>query len=468
MLKVKDIMKTDVITIPKGAGMLDAIEALVKHSITGFPVVGAGVAGVVGSTVSTAAAAFFLSLYSLQRSFAQLYAKRVLLTTPQIAAAVIAALDASVDKSSPVTQAVDGVNDFQVNFTSKSKGPRGNGIDLSLNLGDEGSLPAGVGAVVTAMANGLTNPDIQDALDSLGTGDDQNENNFTGLIHGYGSAVPTLDAISAYNGIGNEFVGNFSKTVSRPFRSLTGAVAPGAGALGTLITFADGRLQDRTNGILAVPGSENHPEEIAALAMGLMELISSNRAEENYIDRELPGIRVGDDPDKWTKDFDNRDLAVKSGISPTFSKNGVVNLQNVVSFYRPAAVAPESNGYRSMRNFSIIQNLIFNQKNTFNQEKWKGITIVADVSKVSNPTSRLKARDVNAVLDELLSLAGIFEDNAWIFSASFTIDKLKEGDKVVLRPAGNGFDINLPVVLSGEGGILNQVIEFDTSLAVFL
>ena len=121
-----------------------------------------------------------------------------------------------------------------------------------------------------------------------------------------------------------------------------------------------------------------------------------------------------------------------------------------------------------MRNISIIQNILFNQVLTFEQEKWKGITIVADVTKVSNPTSRLKARDVDAVLDELLALAQLYEGFAWIFAASFTIGKLAEGDKVILRPAGNGFDITFPIVLSGEGGILNQVVEFDTSLAVFL
>jgi len=385
-----------------------------------------------------------------------------------IAAAVVAALDANTDKSSPVTQAVDGVNLFEVDFTAKTKGLYGDDIDIFVNLGNEGELPAGVGLVVTDMGNGSTNPNIQPALDALGTLDNQNQLNFTALIHGYGQDTNILNAVSTYNGIGNDFLGNFSKTVARPFRSLFGDVAPGGGAKAALIALADTRLFDRTNGVLAIPGSQNHPQEIAALAMGDAELVASTRAEENYINRGLSGIRPGDDADRWTSLFDDRDLAVKSGISPTLVKNGVVTLQNVVSFYRPAAVDPKSNGFRSMRNIAIIQNLLFNEKNAFAQAKWQGITIVSDISKVTNTTSRLKARDVNAVIDELLSLAKIFEANAWIFAASFTIDKLKEGDKVVLRGSGNGFDITLPVVLSGEGGILNQEIEFDTSLAVFL
>lgn len=385
-----------------------------------------------------------------------------------IAAAIVAALDASSDNSSPLTQAVNGVNANEIDFTAKMKGTYGNDVDLSLNLEEGEGLPAGVGATVTPMASGATDPDISDALNALGTGDNQNENFFTALIHGYSQVTAVLDAISTYNGVGNDFSGNYKKEVARPFRSLSGDVAPGSGGLSALVSLADGRKEDRTNGVFAAPGSENHPAEIAALVMGSMEAINSNRAEETYIDIVLSSIRAGDDSERWTNTYDNRDTAVKNGISTSLFKNGALTIQNVVSFYRPDSVPQESNGYRSMRNISIIQNVLFNQKLTFEQDKWKGITIVADVTKVGNATSKLKARDVNSVLDELVGLALEYESNAWIFAASFTIDELKEGDKVVLRPAGNGFDITFPIVLSGEGGILNQVVEFDTSLAVFL
>ena len=383
-------------------------------------------------------------------------------THVEVSDAILAAM---TDTSNPTSGASAlGVLDL----TAKSKGPYGNAINISLNLADDEDLPAGITAVVTAMAGGAANPDIQDALDAMGTDDSQNEKYFTALIHGYGQDATVLDALSAYNGEGNDFVGNYAKTVARPFRSLFGDTAAGDGGLLALIAFADANLLDRTNGVIAAPGSQNHPEEIAALALGVMELINTTRAEQTYIDEVLAGIRLGANADRWTNKYDNRDTAVKAGISPTLVKNNALTLQNVVSFYRPAAVAPESNGYRSMRNISILQNILFNQKNTFEQPKWKGTTIVSDVTKVTNITSRLKARDVDAVLDELLSLATLYEGFAWLFSASFTIEKLKEGDKVTLRVAGNGFDIQFPIILSGEGGILNQVVQFDTSLAVFL
>lgn len=389
-------------------------------------------------------------------------------STGDTAIAMTAALVAAyTNQDIPALATIDGINAFETNIDAKAKGTFGNSLDISLNL-DGQLLPAGTVPTITPMAGGLTNPDIQNALNAMGLNDNQNEKHFTALIHGYGQDAANLNAIATYNGLGNDFVGNYAKTVARPFRSLFGDTAVNEAGLLALIAYTDTVKEDRTNGVAAAPGSQSHPEEIAALTMGLMELVNTTRAEETYINRALSTIRVGDAADRWTDEYDNRDTAVKAGISPTLVQNGVLTLQNVVSHYRPDAVASESNGYRSMRNISIIQNLLNSQRLAFAQEKWQGITIVEDVVKVANTTSRLKARDVNTVLDELVALALNYEGLAWIFSSSFTLDQLKQGDKVVLRPAGNGFDVTFPVVLSGEGGILNQVIEFDTSLAVFL
>jgi hypothetical protein len=39
---------------------------------------------------------------------------------------------------------------------------------------------------------------------------------------------------------------------------------------------------------------------------------------------------------------------------------------------------------------------------------------------------------------------------------------------VSIRTGGIGFDSVMPVVLSGEGGILDTRVDFDTALTVFL
>jgi len=353
-------------------------------------------------------------------------------------------------------------------FTAKNTGLWGNDISITLNEKAGEVLPTGVTAAVTDMASGTTVPAMVDALAALGSDDNQNEKFFTDFIHGYGNDTTSLDALSTYNGIGNDFVGNYKKVVSRPFRSLNGDVATGSGGLTAVLALGNGRLNDRTSGTISVPGSPNHPSEISALAIGIMARLNNNRAEETAIGQLLPEIIPGALADRWTSAYDSRDLAVKAGISPTLSKNGAVIMQNVVSYYHPDNVPVESNGYRSMRNISITQNLLNSVKDLFALEKWQGISIVSDVTKVTNVNSRAKARDVDAVLDDLVAIAKEFASNAWIFSSAFTIAQLQGGSKVSIRVGGDGFNITLPVVYSGEGGIFNTEIEFDVSLAIVL
>jgi len=380
-------------------------------------------------------------------------------TADEIATAVAAAITA--DKTLPVTAAALTT---VVTFTSKTKGPWGDDISIKLT----GVLPAGVVASITGMSSGSGVPTMATALDALGTGDDANEDYYTDVVHGYGQDATTLDAISTYVGAGNEATGLYGKTVARPFRSPSGDVVAGSSGLSALVVISDGRKLDRANGVISVPGSASHPSEIAAQAAGHMARINMDRVAQHYVGIPLIEVDPGAKADRWTSQYDNRDTAVKSGVSPTRVQNGVVVLQNVVTFYRPDSVPVASNGYRSMRNVGIIQNLLFNIRLNFEQEKWQGIAIVADTLRVTNVTDRQKARDIDAVKDDLVALALSFESHAWIYEAAFTINKLKEPGAVTIRAGANGFDNILSVIFSGEGGILDTVVEFDTSLAVLL
>jgi phage tail sheath gpL-like len=352
--------------------------------------------------------------------------------------------------------------------TAKMAGPYGNDISITLNDRALETTPAGCTAVITGMSGGSGLPDVQDALDGLGTGDDQNELGLTDGVTGYGQDTTTLDAISVWNGAGNDAIGCYDKLVARPIRFLCGDVATGSGGLSALIALGGGRTLDRTNGVIAVPGSSNHPEEIAAQAIGEMARTNNNRAAESYIGKTLTGVIPGALSGRWTSSYDSRDMAVRAGVSPTAVVNGYVVLQNVLTFYHPDSVTTASNGYRSMRNVSIIQNLLANIKANFQAEKWQGISIVADVAKVANITDRQKARDIDSVMDDLVALATSFEEHAWVYSAAFTVDRLKAGGCVALRAGGLGFDIVFPVMLSGEGGIFDTEVQFDTNISIVL
>jgi len=383
-------------------------------------------------------------------------------TAAAIASDVNTAINAEANL--PIQSAVNGGVPEQLDITVKSAGVYGNFVNLGFNFGFDEAFPAGVSATRTNPSGGAGVPDINDALIAIGTGDLQNLFNFTDVVHGFTNDTTTIDKLDTYNGAGNDFVGNYAKTVARPFRNVDGNTSQ---SLSTLITFTDTEIENRTCGYICVPTSPSHPSEIGACAMGVMARIANNRAEESYIDQVLPNIIPG--PAGWTSLYDNRDLAVKNGLSPTLANPDLsVSLQNVVTFYRPENVPVDSNGYRSQRNIAILQNMLYNIKLNFSQEKWQGISIVADTAKVSNSSSREKARDISSVIDDLLALAIAFEGRAWIFTAAFTIERLQAGNLVEIRAGGTGFNATLPVILSGEGGIFDTVVKFDTSLAVLL
>lgn len=359
------------------------------------------------------------------------------------------------------------VSTSTIPVTSKSAGPWGDAITLAVNLNAGDKYPTGVSVTFTAMSGGAGTPDIAPALAALGSGDDANEDWFTELVHGYGMVTDVLDDISAYVGAGNEYIGLYDKLVSRPLVSLCGNVATGSAGLQALIAVTDLRLEDRANGVVCVPGSQTHPAEIAALALGIRARTNNDVAAESYIGKMLPGVLPGLNlsTSRWTSDYDSRDTAVKNGISPTRVRNGVVYLQNVVTFYRPASIPVSSNGYRSMRNISILQNVLYNIRRNFEQEKWLGYFIVEDVDNVGSTVDRQKARDIDAVINDLMALAYAFENKGWIYTASFTIDRLKQAGAVSIRSGTTGFDAYFPIILSGEGAILDIMTLFDTSIA---
>ncbi len=356
-------------------------------------------------------------------------------------------------------------------FTAKSNGEWGNGITLAFNLRPGETLPAGVAAAITDMSGGTGTPDVQDALDGMGVGDNQNEEFFTDLVCGYGVDTTTQDKISVYNGVGNQKTGNWKEEISRPFRALVGDTAPGTAGLSALIAAAElRREQDRTGDTIGIPGNFHHPMELAAVSIGVMARINNLRAQQNYLDQILPGILPGPSKDRWTDNNEGgRDLAIRSGVSTTQVKNNTVTLQDVITYYRPEAVDPNSNGYRSMRNISILQNQLANIRAEWESENWKGISIVEDSAIVRDLVDQEKVKDNEDVKDTLLIINELFAGKSWIFSKAFFVERLKADSGLVsLRTDGRGWDIKYQTVLSGEGGIFNVKIQFDVSLAVFI
>lgn len=95
---------------------------------------------------------------------------RVAVASGDTAAAVATALAAAINAETtlPVTAAVNGEVDTQVDLTCRWKGETGNAIDVRTNYYQGEALPAGIGLTVTALSGGTANPDLADAIAAFG------------------------------------------------------------------------------------------------------------------------------------------------------------------------------------------------------------------------------------------------------------------------------------------------------------
>lgn len=370
------------------------------------------------------------------------------------------------DNHMPLTSAI-GVGSGDIDLTSKDESLQANEITITFNALEGEVWPEGVSAIVVDMTGGTGAWNID--VNELGLGDDANELHLTDVNQGNGNETTDLDTLSTYNGEGNDFVGLWSKTVARPFRALGGHNEPGNTGYTNARALGDGRRLDRTNGIVAVPGSPVPPAEIGAVAIGVLARINNNNPAEHAVGRVLPGIIPGPKADRWTAFYEFRNAALLSGVSPTKVVDGAVVLQNVATFYHPTNVPVESNGYRSQISIAKLQNILWNILLNFKREKWLGNALVENVADVADSVAREKAKGRMEVVADLAELAKLFAGKAWLYNSSFTIGRLQEDPTLVaIRPGLTGFNANIPMILSGEAGIFDNVVKFDTSIAVLL
>lgn len=381
-------------------------------------------------------------------------------TLEAVSDAVVAAVNA--DPDTPVVATKTAVT-FETVFTAKSKNAAGDLIAITLSALQGEALPTSLVGAITAMTGGVGVPLIQDTLDAMGLNDDVNELNFTALVHNNGLDTTTIDAISAYVGDGNEFVGTYSKLVGRPFVSLQGDTTVGSAGLIALKVITDARLSDRANGILGAPDEDEIPSEIAAYATGIIGRIGQADPSKNYSGQILSGIGGrSTSANRWTNDYSSgRDFAVKNGISPTDVISAELFLQNVITFFRPANIPTASNGFKSFRSFWITRNILNTNRLTYEGPKYQGYSITSDKSLVTDFEAAQNARDLDDVRTTLNNLIDFYVSKGWIFDGDFA----KKNSTVAIRSLGNGFDINLKYQETGEGQVMNIQQTFDKNIA---
>lgn len=269
----------------------------------------------------------------------------------------------------------------KLTLTAPWKGVSGNSILIEV-IGES----LGVSFAITQMTGGLVNPSVQPALDAVG------ETWATMLLNCLN--IEDTVALDAYQTWGEGRWGDIPKKPAVVFTGNTIADMTAATAV------CSTRRTDRINSQLVAPGSVNMPFVVAARQLARIAKIANNTPAVSYQAQRATGIIPGTDAQQW--DNTKRDQAIKLGSSTIEVKDSVVNLADIVTFYRPTGEEPPA--YRKVVNIVKLQNISYNFQLEFAKQEWAAAPLVTDDDPVVLPEAR-KPKDAktkaNAILVEL-------------------------------------------------------------------
>lgn len=282
-------------------------------------------------------------------------------TDDEIAEAIADAISAKTEL--PVTAlAESGV----VTLTAKWKGATGNDITILTDLcvGEAECRPTGVALVITNMAAGATDPDIEDALAALG------DPWYTWIVSPYNSDAQ-LDLIEASGDA------RMLPETIRPFAGVCGYT----GTLADYLTWLDSRNSAWTS-VMPVPGSPNLPLEIAAATAGVCATSAQVRPGAPYRGQKLRGILPSDET--WI--YPQRDQVVKAGGS-TFlvASDGTVLIEDLVTTRTENEIGAADDSFRWTETIANLQAKLYSLEQLFRGEPFASAIVVDDKAVTSAP-----------------------------------------------------------------------------------
>ena len=342
-----------------------------------------------------------------------------------ITAKITAAVNANIDM--PVV-AVDGTTD--VDFTAKWQGTTGNDIVLAV----EGTV-AGVTFAAGTMSSGATDPDVDPSLLQVG---DVWETLVVNCLSA--SDTTTLGKFATWN------EGRWLALEHKPAIVFTGTTEA---TLTTLTTITDARKTDRTNSYLVNPGSDDLPWNVAARQVARIAVVANNNPARDYTTVAVDGLSQGADSDQWR--YAVRDQALKAGVSSIRVINGVVSLDNTVTFYHPDG-DPDP-GYRYVVDIIKVQNIIYSLNLIFDQPEWAGAPLIPDAQPTANRSAK-KPRMARAAVSSMI-------DNLALQALLSDPDTAKQTIVASINASNpKRLDISFTVQLSGNTGIIDIPFNF--------
>lgn len=317
-----------------------------------------------------------------------------------------------------------------VELTAKWKGESGNDLHVEVDGED-----LGVTFAITQPTGGLTNPVVDGALALFGSVWE------TLVLNGL-----NIDDEVALDAIQTAGEGRWGELVRKPFVAFTGNTAT---TVEDATAVSSTRRDDRVNAQLVAPGSKDLPFVVAARQLARIARVANNNPPVDYGGQRATGLTPGADEDQW--DYPARDQAVKAGSSTIEVKDGVVNLSDTVTFYRPEG--DPTPAYRYVVDVVKLQNIIFNMDLIFAQLPWGAGPLIPDGQPTVNPDARRPKDAVAAINAKIDSLA---------LNAIISDPKTAKKKTVASIDSGNPKRLNweATVQLSGNTNIISATLKF--------
>lgn len=296
--------------------------------------------------------------------------------------------DLAADLTAKVTTAINAVSEIPmvaadgtttIDLTSKWKGASAN--DLYLEIVE--TVPSGVTWAFTQPVSGATNPDVDDALDQVG------EIWETMILNCMDIAdTATLTKISTFG------EGRWGATTRKPLVSFCGNLNT---TVANAIAVPDARKTDRTNACLVAPASVDLPFVTAGRQLARIASLANRVPAHDYGSQKADGLVPGVDGSQWGNT--EKDAATKAGCSTIDSKDGVVYVADVLTFYHPTGEVNPAYSY--VCDIVKLQNIYYNIDIEFQKPEWDGAPMVPDNQAVTEPTAK-KPKNVRSAMGGII------------------------------------------------------------------
>jgi phage tail sheath gpL-like len=327
-------------------------------------------------------------------------------TAAEVAAAVVAALNAAPNL--PIgTATVGGAgSEHIVTVPFKHKGVVGQDLDIRFNYESGETLPAGIGVTIAAGATGTTNPTLTTLIAALG-------DTWYNVI-----AEPYTDATSL-DAFDTELASRWG-----PMRMIDGVVfTSAAGSHGTLTTLGDGRNGKHVS-IVAAPGESpvRLPCELAAEAAAIVAYYGNIDPARPFTSLPFSWAKAPADADLFT--WQERDLLLHDGIATTRVEAGVVQLERAITTYQETPAGADDTAYLDVTTLLSLMYIRYSWR-TLVQTRYPRHKLADDGTRFGSGqavvTPKLMAAEALAWFRELEEL-GIVEDFA-TFKANLIVER---------------------------------------------